>query len=103
MTEDEKKRQKMEILYRHDEAIKSLDGLLLTLRQVRQKLGRVVKLLTELESSEFGLHGPATALLELPKPEYAAVCDFLAIQALAESILRAQRELSEAEEDKRRL
>ena len=103
MTEDETKKQEMEILYRYEKARKSLDALLLTVRQVRKKFAQVANLLNELEGSEFGVHGPATELLKLPNMEYEQVLGLAAVKALSESVIRAQKELAEAMEDKRRL
>ena len=103
MTEDEIKKQEMEILYRHEKARKNLDALFLTVRQVKKKFSQVTILLGELEGSTFDVHGPATDLLKLPVMEYVEVLSLAAVKALSESVIRAQKELAEAAEDKRRL
>jgi hypothetical protein len=95
-TDEEIKRHKMEALFALQEAKQKLGFLLADVEQMSRKHYRVAQLLGNAKASSDFLQGPAVDLLQLPEMEYGESLNLKSIKALAEAVVIALKQVSDA-------
>lgn len=103
MSEGEVSRHEADALLALRRAKQNLHLLLTTAKQMSKKLRHVAEVLDEIRPSDNFLRGPAVDLLQLPEMEYGEPQTLTAIKALASSVTKAQRQVTEALQHAREL
>jgi len=95
-TESETRRRKADAVYAQREAERELNFLYDTAEEMGRKLSQIAALFRDVKASQDHLHGPLTQILQLPEMEYGEMVNLVAVKALANAIVAAERTLREA-------
>lgn len=95
-TDSEIRRHKADALLAHREAKSEQRFLREEFASKRKKFLALAKLLSEAETSDEFLSGPAVEILKLSDMEYGEVQSLKTVKALAEAIVKANKGVSEA-------
>ena len=99
----EVERHQADALLECRKAKQNLKLLLATADQMSKRFSRTSQLLADLKTSRSFLSGPAVDLLQLPEMEYGEPQSLASIKALANAVILAQRQVTEASENARDL